>query len=117
MGRKETPESLELMPQLPLHFRALVKPRSVAVIGASRTPGKVGHSVLSNILESGYQGRVYPVNPKEEEILGLRCYPKIEAIGEEVDLAIVAIPALAVPGVAEECGRAGVKGDRPLGGL
>jgi acetyltransferase len=87
-------------------------PDSVAVIGASREPGKVGHTVIDNIINGGYQGKVLPVNPKADEIAGLKCYPSITSAGEAagtVDLAVVVIPASLVPGVIEECGAAGVR--------
>ena len=86
------------------------KPKSVAVIGASREEGKVGHSILKNIIQYGYKGKVYPVNPVAEEILGLKCYPNVSAIPEEVDMAVVVVPAKIVPQVMEECGVKGIKG-------
>ncbi|MEM4461291.1 MAG: acetate--CoA ligase family protein [Candidatus Bathyarchaeia archaeon] len=87
----------------------LFNPSSIAVVGASRTPGKVGYAILSNILSSGFAGEIYPVNPNATEILGLKCYPRITDIPSDVDLAIISIPAQAVLDVAEECGRRGVK--------
>ena len=85
----------------------LYRPRSVAVIGASANPGKLGHQILRNILESGYTGAVYPVNPKAESILGLPCYASIDD-APPVDLAVIVVPAEAVVPVAEACGRHGV---------
>lgn len=87
----------------------LFNPSSVAVVGASRTPGKVGYAILSNIISSGFAGEVYPVNPNATEILGFKCYPRITDIPSDVDLAIISIPAQAVLDVVEECGRKGVK--------
>jgi acetyltransferase len=87
----------------------LFKPRSVAVIGASRDPNKVGHAILKNIIESGYKGRVYPVNPKADSVLGLTAYKSVLDIPDEVDLAVIVIPAQNVLDVMEECGRKGVK--------
>jgi len=83
-------------------------PASVAVVGASRQPGKVGHHLLHNMLSSGFQGRVYPVNPQASEILGQRCYPTVLAIPEPVDLAIIVVPAPAVLPVIEQCGQKGI---------
>lgn len=81
------------------------------MIGAAREPGKVGHTVLDNIISGGYQGRILPVNPKVDKLAGLRCYPNVvdaaRAAGR-VDLAVIVIPAALVPGVMEECGEAGV---------
>lgn len=88
----------------------MFKPSSVAVIGASRRPGKVGHEVLRNLLACGYGGRLLPVNPNADEILGLKCHPSILHVREDVDLAVVVVPAPLTPKVAEECGEKGVKG-------
>ena len=90
-------------------LEAVFKPKSVAIIGASRTPGKVGHTLLKNLLECGYGGRVYPINPHAEEILGVGCYPSVLRVPGEIDLAVVAVPAPIVLGVAEECGEKGVE--------
>jgi len=88
---------------------ALFRPRSVAIIGASRTPGKVGHILTQNIIESGFEGSIYPINPNAEEILGKKCYPSVAEVPEEIDLAVVSIPSAYVNQVAEECGEKGVK--------
>jgi len=80
-------------------------PRSVAVIGASREEGKVGHDVLRNLVQYGFRGRIYPVNPKATEILGLPCFPSVEAVPGEVDLAVVVVPARVAVAVMEECAR------------
>ncbi len=87
----------------------LFSPKSLAIIGASRNPAKVGHTVLRNIVESGYKGRVYPVNPKANEILGLKCYKSVLDISDDVDLAVITVPAQIVLDVAKECGEKGVK--------
>ncbi|MGE5552488.1 MAG: acetate--CoA ligase alpha subunit [Betaproteobacteria bacterium] len=84
-------------------------PTAVAVIGASNTPGKVGHSLVKNLRDSGYSGKVFPINPKEEEIQGFRCFPSIAAVGEPVEVAIISIPAVHVLQAARDCGAAGVK--------
>jgi acetate---CoA ligase (ADP-forming) len=85
-------------------------PQAVAVIGASRTPGKLGHAVLRNVVEYGYRGAVYPVNPKADEIMGLRCYPSVLEVPGPVDLAVVLIPSGYVAQALTECGEKGVKG-------
>ena len=84
-------------------------PKSVAIIGASDKPGKIGFILVNNLLKDGYRGKIFPVNPKHETLLGLKCYPSIKDIKEEVDLAVIAIPAKFVPGVVKDCGEAGVK--------
>jgi acetyltransferase len=88
---------------------ALIHPKSVAVIGASKTPGKIGYAVIENVKASGYTGEVYPINPREQEIAGYRAYPSILEVGMPVDVAVFCIPAAVSIQVADECGRAGVK--------
>jgi len=91
-------------------LEAFFNPRSVAVIGASRSKEKLGHGVLANLIEYGYPGQIYPINPKADEILGLKCYPSVLDVPGPIDLAIVVIPAQFVAAVLEECGQKGVKG-------
>ena len=79
----------------------------VAVVGASADPTKLGHQTLRNLLEGGFQGTLYPINPKAEEILGIRCYPTIDAVPSDLDLAVIVIPASAVPEVVGQAGRKG----------
>ena len=86
------------------------KPRGVAIIGASPTPGKLGYAVLQNVVQYGYKGQVYPINPKASEILGLKAYPSVLDVPGPVDMAVVLIPSRAVPGAIEECGQKGVTG-------
>ncbi|NPV57673.1 MAG: acetate--CoA ligase family protein, partial [Anaerolineae bacterium] len=88
----------------------LFRPQSLAVIGASATEGKIGHSVISNIIDGKYAGKVYPVNKKETEIMGLPCYASVQDIPGPVDAAVITIPAGAVPEILHECGKKGVKG-------
>src|SRR5437870_1893606 len=89
---------------------ALFAPKSVAVIGASNRKGSVGRAVFTNILLNEYTGTVYPVNPKDRSISGVRSYPSIGDLPESVDVAVVVVPAAVVPAVTEECGKKGVKG-------
>ncbi len=90
------------------HVQALLSPRSVAVIGASTRPDTVGRAVFANILLGDYQGVVYPVNPKAKSIMGVRAYASVLDIPDDVDLAVVVVPARVVPQVLEECGTKGV---------
>lgn len=83
---------------------SLLSPRSIAVIGASTQPGKVGHDILNNLVTEEFKGKVYPVNPKADSILGLKAYPTVKDIPGEIDLAIIVIPAAAVPQALRECG-------------
>ncbi len=89
---------------------AIFAPRTVAVIGASEKPGSVGRNLTRNLIASPFGGRVYAVNPRRASVLGLEAYPSIAAVPEPVDLAVVATPAVTVPGVIAECARAGVRG-------
>ena len=84
--------------------------RSVAIIGASKVPTKRGYQTIRTLLDEGYEGTIYPVNPKEKSILGLKCFPAVSEIPEEVDVALIATPARTVPAILEDCGRRGVKG-------
>ena len=88
----------------------LFNPKSIAVIGASRKKGKVGRSIIENIIFRGFEGKTYPVNPKTKGILGLRCYSSVKEIKGSVDLAIIAIPAAFVSAVLEECGQKEIPG-------
>jgi acetyltransferase len=88
---------------------SLFAPQSVAVIGASKTPGKIGHAVIANMVSSKFPGAIYPINPNEKEILGLPCYPDIASLTGKVEVAAIAVPPVATLAVAEECGKAGVK--------
>jgi len=90
---------------LDLFFR----PKSVAIVGASREKGKVGREIVANMIKDGYQGRIYPVNPNATEIEGLKCYPSLKAIGHTPDLVVVVVPAKFVGRVLEECGEVGTK--------
>ena len=83
---------------------------SVAVVGASKVPTKRGYQTIRTLLDEGYEGTIYPVNPKEKSIMGLRCYPAVSDIPGEVDVALIATPARTVPAVLEDCGKRGVKG-------
>ncbi|MBA4374650.1 MAG: CoA-binding protein [Anaerolinea sp.] len=88
----------------------MLRPKSVAIIGASATPGKIGYTVVDNIIKGGYTGKIYPINPTCTEILGLKTYPEIEQVPDEIDSAIITVPAKVMAEVVEECGRKGVKG-------
>ncbi|MEU8266153.1 GNAT family N-acetyltransferase [Sphaerisporangium sp. NPDC049002] len=85
-------------------------PRSVAVIGAGRDPAGVGHRVLRNLIDGGFPGALYPVNPKATEVCGLRAHPGLAAVLGPVDLAVIATPAATVAGVARDCAAHGVRG-------
>lgn len=91
-------------------IEAIFSPGSVAVVGASTTPGKVGHDIFANILRGGYQGILYPVNPSAKSVLSVRAYPAITEIPDEVDLAMLILPPRRALGALEDAVRKGVKG-------
>ena len=90
--------------------RRLLAPRSVAVVGASREPGTIGHELLHNLQRAGFEGPLWPVNPHAEHVGSIRAVPSILDIDDDVDVAIVVVPAEAVAAVVEECGRKQVYG-------
>lgn len=87
----------------------MFSPQSVAVVGASPDPSRLGHRVLKNIVENGYQGRIYPVHPSASQVLGRPAFPDLPAIPDPVDLAVIVIPPQHVLAVVEQCGEKGVK--------
>jgi len=96
--------------QLPRPLEAMLAPRAIAVVGATETGGTVGRTLLENLQAGGFEGAVYPVNPKRESVLGVKAYPKIGALPERADLAVIVTPAPTVPAVVRECAQAGVPG-------
>ena len=91
-------------------LKPFFEPRSVAIIGASRTPGKLGYNILRNLIDLGFKGELYPVNPEATEILGLKAYSRTDLIPEDVDVAVIATPASTTPEIMETCARKRVKG-------
>ncbi|HYA45197.1 MAG TPA: GNAT family N-acetyltransferase, partial [Acidimicrobiales bacterium] len=110
-----TPEALEALFErdrkaVAMSMQRLLRPSSVAVVGASRKPGTVGHELVRNLVSGGFEGPVYPVNPNATHVGGIPCFPSVEDISRDVDLAVIAVPATSVPDVVEACGRKGVGG-------
>ncbi len=91
-------------------LKCFFEPRSVAVVGASRNPLKFGHFLLKNLLDLGFKGRVYPVNPHADQVLGLQAYPRVDLIEDDVDLAAIIVPASNVPQIMEDCSKKRVEG-------
>ena len=98
-------------------------PKSVALIGASSTPGKIGNSVLDALGKQDYKGKVYPINPKQKSILGIKCYPSLEAIKQKVDLVVVCVDLSACGAIMKTCAKKGIHsvvivsgGGKELGG-
>ncbi len=109
MLRSPTAKDMSGGRPLSLQMRELFEPASVAVIGASAERNKVGNIILGNIIESGFQGPIYPINPRYEGIMGLKCYPRITDVPGPVEMAVIVVPAKFVLQVMEECGQKGVK--------
>ena len=80
----------------------VMRPRSVAVVGASKLETKRGYQTIRSLLNEKYEGQIYPINPKETNILGIHCYKEISEIQEPVDVALIATPAATVPKILEE---------------
>ena len=85
-------------------LECLLNPRSIAVIGASDKPEKMGYMVLENILQ-GYKGGIYPINPKINEVLGLKCYPNVNDVPGNIDIGVILVPAKAVLNIVKDCAR------------
>ena len=88
----------------------LLAPKTIAIVGASAESGKIGYTVVDNIIKSGFQGKIFPINPKTEEILGFKVYTSVLNVPDSIDAAVITVPAKFVPGVIEECGKKGIKG-------
>ena len=89
----------------------IMQPKSVAIIGATESSGKVGRIIMQNYIDVGFSGKIFPVNiSKPESILGFKAYASVLDVKQSIDLAVIAIPAQAVPATLEECGKAHVKG-------
>jgi acetyl coenzyme A synthetase (ADP forming)-like protein len=87
----------------------LLRPRSIAVVGAGRARGNIGHEILRNLADGGFQGALYAVNPRATEVAGHKCYASVEAIGQPIDLAVLAVPAAQLEPTVAACARAGVR--------
>ncbi|MEM3929487.1 MAG: CoA-binding protein [Candidatus Korarchaeum sp.] len=87
----------------------LFNPSSIAIVGASKDPSKIGSQILRNVVEYGFKGNVYPINPTVNELLGLKCYPRVSDVPDRVDVAVISVPSDKVLSVIDDCGKAGVK--------
>lgn len=105
------------------HMEKFFTPRSVALVGASSSSGKIGNSILDSLVNHDFKGKVYPINPKADKIFGVKCYPSIDDIPGKVDLAVVSVDLSVTPPVLEACARKGIHnvvvvsgGGKELGG-
>ncbi|HEY6196882.1 MAG TPA: acetate--CoA ligase family protein [Candidatus Eisenbacteria bacterium] len=105
-----TPAGTKFETPPPTGLDAIFRPRSVAVIGASRRPGSIGAAIFRNLLKNGFEGPVYPVNPTARVVQSVLAYPSVADIPADVDLAIIVVPARQALEAVEECGRKGVLG-------
>jgi len=92
-----------------MSLETFFSPDSIAIVGASSQKGKVGYEILTNLIKSGYEGELWPVNHKADEIAGLKCYPDLPSIGKVPDLVLIIIPAKIVPSIMDQCVQIGVK--------
>jgi acetyl coenzyme A synthetase (ADP forming)-like protein len=105
VARLETRDRVATVASLLPFFR----PNGVAVVGASRSPTSIGYRVLDAIVQARFNGLVHPVNPRAEEIAGLKCYPSVRDIPTQIDLAVIVVPARLVAGVVDDCAARGVR--------
>jgi acetyl coenzyme A synthetase (ADP forming)-like protein len=91
-------------------IESIMSPKSIAVVGATNRSGSVGHAVFANILNAGYQGILYPVNPRTKSVQSVRAYPRLMDIPDEIDMAVIIVPAEVVPSIMEEAAQKKVKG-------
>ncbi|MEI6807753.1 MAG: CoA-binding protein, partial [bacterium] len=90
-------------------LQTLLTPQSIAVIGASRTPGKVGHEILANLIAGDFRGMIVPINPTCNEVLGRKCYPDLKTSGQVIEMAVIAVPVSVIKVAVEEAIEAGAK--------
>jgi acetyl coenzyme A synthetase (ADP forming)-like protein len=92
-----------------MSFESFFNPQSVAIVGASQQKGKVGYEILKNMIDAGFEGRIFPINPNAQSIEGLECHGDLESLGQTPDLVIIVVPAKVVPGIMQQCAKIGVK--------
>jgi acetyl coenzyme A synthetase (ADP forming)-like protein len=88
-----------------MSLESFFNPESVAIVGASSQKGKVGYEILKNMIDAGYKGKIFPINPKSQSIEGLKCHPDLESLGVIPDLVIIVVPAKIVPGIVRQCAK------------
>lgn len=93
-----------------MHLDAIFYPKSIAVVGASRTVNSVGNDLVKNLVQQEYQGKIYPINPQADELYGLKVYHDLAELPDDIDLVVVAVPAKFVPAVMTEAAKKHAKG-------
>lgn len=91
-------------------MKRIMQPKAVAVVGASNENGKIGNSVMKNLINGGYKGKIYPINPKDPEVMGLKAYKSVKDVPDEIDTAVFAVPAKFVASALKECGEKKIAG-------
>lgn len=91
------------MKKIVKNLKFVMEPTSIAIVGASATPNKIGNVLVRNFVDGKFKGKIYPVNPKYKEILGLKCYPAVSALPSKTDCVVIATPAKTVPSIMKEC--------------
>ncbi|HVO65582.1 MAG TPA: acetate--CoA ligase family protein [Syntrophales bacterium] len=107
---KKISETIYTSKEIVTGMKRIFSPASIAIIGASGDPSKLGYSTVKNIIDGGYKGKIYPINPKADEILGLKCYKSVTDIPGQVDVAVIVIPAKNVAEAVKVLGEKGVAG-------
>lgn len=110
VGEKPRPRPRFSEAEILAAMRRIMNPRAVAVIGASAEDGKIGNSVMKNLINGGYAGAIYPIHPNASEILGRKAYPSVLEVGDEIDVAVFAIPAKLCAAAMEEVGQKKIPG-------
>lgn len=110
MSESELDPSLNILYKEQNNLDYIFNPKSIALIGASDRPNSVGRTLFENLINSSYKGKIYPVNPKKQNILGHKCYSSITDIEENIDLAVIAIPASSVPEIILQCQKQNIYG-------
>lgn len=95
---------------------SFLNPNSVAIIGASKDPTKRGFRAIQTLLQEKFAGAIFPINPKETDILGLPCHPDLDSVPQQIDLALICTPARTLPSMVRACGEKGVRGAVVLAG-
>ena len=91
-------------------LKSIFAPKNVAVIGATEKEGSVGRTILWNLISSPFGGAVFPINPKRPSLLGIKAYPSVKDVSDQIDLAVIVTPSASIPGLITECGEVGIKG-------
>ncbi len=95
-------------------FSPLFNPNSITVRGASDKPGKIGYQSLKTLIDGGFEGDIYPINPNLSKLLGLKVFPSVDAIPGNVDMAVFVVPAHLTPDLRSQCAEKGIRGSYPI---